>query len=124
MDAINFEKKQLAAQWKASLVGVSKRDDALKAAEGALRDQAETRRAVESETEGYKKNIREAEAENEQMSAILRKVEKEAEALTKDFEKCRTRKEVRLVPIRYVRPRSRLARRSLRRAGVLFFRAL
>ena len=31
MEAINFEKKQLLQQWKSSLIGMAKRDEALQA---------------------------------------------------------------------------------------------
>ena len=37
MEAINYEKKQLASQWKTSLVGMARRDEALQATQNALR---------------------------------------------------------------------------------------
>ena len=36
MQAINFEKKQLLQQWKTSLIGMQRRDEALRATEDAL----------------------------------------------------------------------------------------
>ena len=93
MEAINFEKKQLLQQWKSSLIGMAKRDEALQATEEALRKQREQVMSLESETEGYKRSIKEEEQRNEQLTQVLRKVEIEAEFLQKNIVTCREKKE-------------------------------
>ena len=40
MEAIHFEKKQLLSQWKTALIGMGRRDEALKATEEAIRSSA------------------------------------------------------------------------------------
>jgi septal ring factor EnvC (AmiA/AmiB activator) len=52
MEAINFEKKQLVQQWKSSLLGMARRDEALQATEDALRKQREQEMAIDTEVEG------------------------------------------------------------------------
>ena len=93
MEAINFEKKQLLQQWKSSLIGMAKRDEALQATEQALHKQREQVMSIESETEGYKRSIKEEEHRNEQLTQVLRKVETEAEFLQKNIVTCREKKE-------------------------------
>lgn len=39
MEAVYFEKKQLAAQWKSTLTAIAKRDEAVQAVEEAIRHQ-------------------------------------------------------------------------------------
>jgi chromosome segregation ATPase len=77
MEAINYEKKQLASQWKTSLVGMARRDEALQATQNALRTQAEETTMIEAETSAYKRQIKEAEGTNEQLTQRLRKMEAE-----------------------------------------------
>lgn len=93
MEAINFEKKQLLQQWKSSLIGMAKRDEALQATEQALHKQREQVMTIESETEGYKRSIKEEEQRNEQLTQVLRKVETEAEFLQKNIDSSREKKE-------------------------------
>ena len=52
MEAINFEKKQLVQQWKSSLIGMARRDEALQATEEALQKQREQQMSIEGEIEG------------------------------------------------------------------------
>ncbi|ACO65634.1 predicted protein [Micromonas commoda] len=93
MEAINYEKKQLTAQWKTSLVGMARRDEALQATQEALRKQAEETTMIEAETSAYKRQIKEAEGKNEQLTQQLRKMEAEGEFLSKNIDACREKKE-------------------------------
>jgi len=83
MESINFEKKQLANQWKSSLIAMARRDEALQATEEALQQQGEQEMAIEGEIEGYKKSIKVEQQKNEQLTGILKKVEGEEEFLKK-----------------------------------------
>ena len=65
MTDINFQKKQLVQQWKSTLIGMARRDEALQATEDALRKQREQGIAIDQELEGYRKSIRDEEAKNE-----------------------------------------------------------
>ena len=93
MEAINYEKKQLTTQWKTSLVGMARRDEALQATQEALRKQAEETTMIEAETSAYKRQIKEAEGKNEQLTQQLRKMEAEGEFLSKNIDACREKKE-------------------------------
>lgn len=93
MEAINYEKKQLTTQWKTSLVGMARRDEALQATQEALRKQAEETTMIEAETSAYKRQIKEAEGKNEQLTQQLRKMEAEGEFLSKNIDVCREKKE-------------------------------
>lgn len=74
MEAIHFEKKQLTLQWKSSLIGMARRDEALQAMEDALRKQREQERAVEGELEVFRKGLREEAERGERMAATIAKV--------------------------------------------------
>ena len=77
MDSINFEKKQLANQWKSSLIGIARRDEALQATEDAVRRQREQEMAIDSEIEGYKRSIKAEQQENEKLTAVISKLDSE-----------------------------------------------
>ena len=77
MESINFEKKQLANQWKSSLIGIARRDEALQATEDAVRRQREQEMAIESEIDGYKRSIKVEQQENEKLTAIVSKLDSE-----------------------------------------------
>lgn len=83
MESIHFEKKQLAQQWKSSLIAMARRDEALQATEEALSKQREQQQAIEQEIEGFRRQIRTEQEKNEQLTGVQRKVEAEAEYLTK-----------------------------------------
>jgi chromosome segregation ATPase len=57
MESIAFEKKQLLQQWRASLISMARRDEALKATEDALGELRERDMTLEMEISGYKKAI-------------------------------------------------------------------
>mmetsp|Transcript_148475 Transcript_148475/g.262127 ORF Transcript_148475/g.262127 Transcript_148475/m.262127 type:complete len:881 (-) Transcript_148475:132-2774(-) len=70
MEAIEFEKKQLMQQWRSSLVGMQRRDEALQNVQQALREQAEMELAVESEVRGLQNSIRSEQERHEQLSSL------------------------------------------------------
>mmetsp|Transcript_5691 Transcript_5691/g.21472 ORF Transcript_5691/g.21472 Transcript_5691/m.21472 type:complete len:911 (-) Transcript_5691:660-3392(-) len=57
MEAMRFEKKQLNQRWKSSLIGMQRRDEALKAIAEGLRKQAEQIKEIENEIEGLRTQI-------------------------------------------------------------------
>ena len=71
MQDINFQKKQLVQQWKSTLIGMARRDEALQATEDALRKQREQGIAIDQELEGYRKSIRDEEAKNEKLTLFF-----------------------------------------------------
>lgn len=77
MESISFEKKQLLQQWKSSLIGMQRRDEALQATHDALRKQKEQEVSMDAEVEGYKKSIQKEQAKNEVLMAQLEKCENE-----------------------------------------------
>merc|ERR1719393_481630 len=70
MEAIEFEKKQLMQQWRSSLIGMQRRDEALQNVQQALKEQAEMELAVESEIRGLQNSIKCEQEKNEQLSAL------------------------------------------------------
>merc|ERR1719158_1441452 len=70
MEAIEFEKKQLLQQWRSSLVGMQRRDEALQNVQQALTEQAEMELAVESEIRGLQTSIRQEQERHEQLSSL------------------------------------------------------
>merc|ERR1719393_1196138 len=70
MEAIEFEKKQLLQQWRSSLVGMQRRDEALQNVQQALQEQAEMELAVESEIRGLHNSIKSHQERNEQLTAL------------------------------------------------------
>eukprot|EP00906_Rhabdomonas_costata_P029190 RCo041213 len=86
MEAINFEKKQLLQQWKTSLIGMQRRDEALRATEEALEQQKEALISLDNEIQGYKLSIRKEQEKNEQLSQALAKTENEVNFLEKQID--------------------------------------
>eukprot|EP00899_Mesostigma_viride_P013156 jgi/Mesvir1/21841/Mv04224-RA.1 len=93
MENINHEKKALVAQWRSSLIGMARRDEALQATEAALQKQREQEMAIDSEVEGYKRSIRNEQERNEQLTGVLKKAEGEAEFLRRQIDLLRERGE-------------------------------
>ena len=88
MEAIAFEKKHLVQQWKSSLVGMARRDEALQKANEQIARTVETSQALEAEIIGYKKETAAEQTENEKLTSVLDKLEhdqtlaeKQAEAI-------------------------------------------
>lgn len=81
MEAIDFEKKQLMQQWRSSLVGMQRRDEALQNVQQALREQAEMELAVESEVRGLQNSIRSEQERHEQLSSLKDRNDREMQHL-------------------------------------------
>ena len=87
MEAINFEKKQLMAQWKSSLIGIQRRDEALQATNDALAKQEEQAAAVEAETTGVKGSIRKEQQKNEDLTGMADRSQNEIQFLQREIVK-------------------------------------
>lgn len=81
METISFEKKQLMANWKSSLVGMQKRDEALQASKDALKQQQEEQMALAAEINSCKSSIETAQKEHSALQAQLDKADNELKFL-------------------------------------------
>merc|ERR1719230_1297845 len=81
MEAIEFEKKQLMQQWRSSLVGMQRRDEALQNVQQALQEQAEAELSVENETRGLQVSIRQEQERHEQLCSLRDRNDKEMQYL-------------------------------------------
>lgn len=81
MDCIQFEKKQLMMQWRSSLVGMQRRDEALENVQKALEEQSEAELAIENEIRGLHASIRTEQERHEQLCALRDRNEKEMQYL-------------------------------------------
>jgi chromosome segregation ATPase len=81
IEAIHFQRKQLTQQWKASIIGMQRRDEALRTVEEALEQQRETLMALDNEIIGYRQGIKAAQQRNAKLSHLLTKAESEVLAL-------------------------------------------
>lgn len=86
MESVQFEKKQLMAQWKSSINAIQKRDEALSAIKQSLTEQQENERSMDAEFTGYKKDILKQQVQNEQLTSVLKKVEGESLFVAKQIE--------------------------------------
>eukprot|EP00877_Chromochloris_zofingiensis_P014228 jgi/Chrzof1/9059/Cz03g34170.t1 len=85
MQGVHFEKKQLVAQWKSSLNAIQKRDEALAAIQDAMREQQQQELSLDTEIQGFKKDITKEQLRNEQLTAVVRKVEGESDFVSKQI---------------------------------------
>eukprot|EP00756_Hemistasia_phaeocysticola_P034682 Hpha_TRINITY_DN16537_c0_g10::TRINITY_DN16537_c0_g10_i1::g.136605::m.136605 len=93
MEAIAFEKKQLLQQWKTSLIGMQRRDEALRATEEALTKQKEQLMALDNEIIGYRHSIRKEQERNERLTHNLGKTESDVNFLEKQIDTLLERKQ-------------------------------
>eukprot|EP00744_Colponema_vietnamica_P006764 GILI01009806.1.p1 GENE.GILI01009806.1~~GILI01009806.1.p1 ORF type:complete len:781 (-),score=236.85 GILI01009806.1:84-2351(-) len=93
MESISLEKKQFVQQWKTSIMGMQRRDDAVRKTEEALTKQKEELQALDNEMVGYRQNIKLAQAENAKLSSILSKTENEVGILEKQIDSMLEKKE-------------------------------
>merc|ERR1719393_752117 len=70
MEAIEFEKKQLMQQWRSSLIGMQRRDEALQNVQQALQEQNEAELGIDNEIRGLQNSIRTEQERHEQLSAL------------------------------------------------------
>jgi len=87
MEAIVFEKKQLMQQWKSSLIGIQRRDEALQATNEALKKQEEAAIAITAETAGVKTSVKQAQLKNEKLEEAKQKIKSEIVYLEKEVAK-------------------------------------
>lgn len=92
MEAIEFQKKQLMQQWKASIIGMQRRDEALRTVEEALVQQKETLMALDNEITGYRQGIKLAQQQNAKLSHLLSKAEGEVSQLEAEIDQLLERK--------------------------------
>merc|ERR1719181_1076715 len=67
MESIEFEKNQLMQQWRSSLIGMQRRDEALQNVQKALEEQSEGELAIENEIRGLQGSIRQEQERHEQL---------------------------------------------------------
>ena len=94
MESIAYEKKQLMQQWQSSLIGMGRRDEALRATEDAIRNQKEQLLALESELRGAKKSIEAEQVSNERLTGVKTRVEGEVTFLGRELERLGEKKTV------------------------------
>jgi len=87
MGDIEFEKNQLRQEWKAALVGISRRDLALQQTNDALAKQKEATAEVDAELQGYKINIKKSQKRNEDLAGEEEKVDSAVVFVDKEVEK-------------------------------------
>ncbi|XP_064620964.1 coiled-coil domain-containing protein 40-like isoform X2 [Lineus longissimus] len=75
IEAINLEKKQLFQQWSSSLIGMRRRDEAHAAMNEALNQQQQMILSLETEIDGFKRQIGKEQEQNEKLTLILNKTE-------------------------------------------------
>jgi chromosome segregation ATPase len=81
MEAIEFEKKQLLLQWRSSIHGIERRDEALKKVQDALQEQQEQELAIDNEIRGLNMSIRQEQERHDQVSALRDRNDKEMQYL-------------------------------------------
>lgn len=86
MDKISFEKKQLMQQWKTSIVGIQRRDEALEATNDAVAKEKETGSAIQAEINGYQADIRKGQQENEDLHAAESTIDNTVDYLTREIQ--------------------------------------
>ncbi|MEW5300344.1 MAG: hypothetical protein WDW36_003280 [Sanguina aurantia] len=83
MESVHFEKKQLVAQWRGSLLAIQRRDEALSAIQDSVREQQQQALSIEQEIAGYRKDVVREAVRGEQLSGVLRKVEADTQFVVK-----------------------------------------
>jgi chromosome segregation ATPase len=81
MDAIHFEKRQLTAQWRSSLLAITRREEALAAIKAAIHEQEEQERSIANELARFKKDIQEQQARISHCASVCDILETHAVAL-------------------------------------------
>eukprot|EP01044_Picomonas_judraskeda_P019076 COSAG03_NODE_3938_length_1753_cov_1.266626_2_plen_370_part_01 len=87
MEAISFEKKHLVQQWKSSLVGMARRDEALQKANEQIAATIEGIQALEAEILGYKKETKLVQDKNEKLTSVQDKLDHDLQVAVKESEK-------------------------------------
>ncbi|ELW68231.1 Coiled-coil domain-containing protein 40 [Tupaia chinensis] len=93
IDAVHMEKHRILQQWAASLVGMKRRDEALRTVLEALRECQHQAKSMDGEIEAYKKSIMKEEQKNEKLASILNRAETEASLMQKLTSQCLAKQE-------------------------------
>ncbi|KAJ4458480.1 putative flagellar-associated protein [Paratrimastix pyriformis] len=93
VQAILMEEKQLLSQYKSSVTGMQRRDEALQQSEDALRQQRENLQAMGNELHGFRTSIRQEEERVERQTELLAKVEHECQELRAAIERYRQQRD-------------------------------
>merc|ERR1711970_1355636 len=89
IESIEYEKKQLYQNWKTSLIGLRRRDDALLIAKQNLEENQKSVRNFETEIEGYKRSVQDEEDKNEKNTVLLNRVEHDIEQTKKKIQEAK-----------------------------------
>ncbi|KPA76749.1 hypothetical protein ABB37_07576 [Leptomonas pyrrhocoris] len=93
MEAIVMEKKQLVQQWRSSLIGMQRRQDAVKKTEEALQQQKDDLLVLENEITGFRRDIRDAQVENTKLTEFMSRIDNEIVILERQMEGLLAKKE-------------------------------
>ena len=96
MEKIAFEKKQLMQQWKTSIVGIQRRDEALEATNEAVAKEREAGAAIQAEISGYQADIRKGQQENEDLHAAESTIDNTADYLSREIDTLNTERDALL----------------------------
>mmetsp|Transcript_13470 Transcript_13470/g.20409 ORF Transcript_13470/g.20409 Transcript_13470/m.20409 type:complete len:984 (+) Transcript_13470:157-3108(+) len=93
MEAMEFEKKQLVQQWKTSIIGMKRRDEAMQNIAKGIEKQEEQEKEIKNEIEGYKQQKAKEQEKQQQIMNMhqravneLAHVEKQIEGATKEID--------------------------------------
>jgi len=93
LEAIQLEKKQLLQQWNSSLIGMRRRDEAYAAMQEAVGLQNQKIMAIDTELDGYKRQIKKAQEQNEQLTYMQNRIEGDIAMLKKQIAICQNKHE-------------------------------
>lgn len=93
MQSIEFEKQQLAQQWRSSLIGMQRRDEAMRNVQNSILAQEEEELNIENEIRGVQKSTRAAQEKHEQISALEERNKKEMQYLQGQMTNARAERE-------------------------------
>mmetsp|Transcript_18918 Transcript_18918/g.39374 ORF Transcript_18918/g.39374 Transcript_18918/m.39374 type:complete len:913 (-) Transcript_18918:91-2829(-) len=93
MELIAFEKKQLMQQWKSSVIALTRRDEALAAAQTALKDAQTSTKDYDTEIDGLKREILKSQASNETYVNVKDRLEAEAKYIDDNIASIRAERE-------------------------------
>ncbi|KAG5495021.1 hypothetical protein JKF63_02073 [Porcisia hertigi] len=93
MEAIVMEKQQLVQQWRSSLIGMQRRQDAVRKAEEALQQQKSDLLVLENEITGYRRDIALTQTENAKLTEFMSRIDNDIVILEKQMEGLLEKKE-------------------------------
>lgn len=93
MEAIVMEKKQLVQQWRSSLIGMQRRQDAVRKTEEALQQQKDDLLVLENEITGFRRDIRTTQTENAKLTEFMARIDNEIVVLERQMDGLLAKKE-------------------------------